>query len=59
MSKYEIREYSWKTQNTDARTLYSFASAQDFMTYANIKARTHENVTIRYDKDTDTLYIEE
>lgn len=59
MTTYAIREYSWKTQESDARTLYEFESARDFMVYANIKARTHGSVDIKYDKETDTTYMEE
>ena len=59
MTTYAIREYAWKTQETDVRTLYEFESARDFMTYASIKARSHGRVDVKYDKDNDIMYVEE
>lgn len=60
MSNYEIREFSWKSADKEhGQSLYRFESGKDFMVYAGIQARTHGSVSIRYDKETDTIYIEE
>ena len=60
MTTYEIREYKWKDPDPDADgTLYTFKTGQDFVAYVTIRAKAHESITVRYDKENDVLYVED
>ena len=60
MTTYEIRQPRWSVHEGEtAQTLYTFKVGQDFVAYATIQAKTHESVTIRYDKEKDVLYVED
>ena len=60
MTTYEIREYKWKDPDPDPDgTLYTFKSGQDFVVYVAIRAKAHESITVRFDKENDVLYVEE
>ena len=60
MTTYEIREYHWKDPDPDANaTLYTFKTGQDFVAYVSIRAKAHESITVRYDKEHDVLYVED
>lgn len=60
MTTYEIREYHWKDPDPDAdSTLYTFKTGQDFVAYVAIRAKAHESITVRYDKENDVLYVED
>lgn len=60
MTTYEIRQPRWSVHEGEtAQTLYTFKTGQDFVAYATIQAKTHESVTIRFDKENDVLYVED
>ena len=60
MTTYEIRQPRWSVHEGEtAQALYTFKTWQDFVAYATIQAKTHESVTIRYDKEHDVLYVED
>lgn len=60
MTTYEIHAYHWNSPDPDAdTTLYTFKTGQDFVAYVAIRAKTHESITVRYDKQNDVLYVED
>ena len=60
MTTYEIRQPSWRVHDGEvAQTLYTFKTGQDFVAYVTIRAKAHENITVRYDKANDVLYVED
>lgn len=60
MTSYEIWSYDWKHElSADERRLYKFDTYVELMNYARIQAMAHEYATMHYDKDTDTIYMEE
>lgn len=60
MTTYEIRQPRWSVHEGEtAKTLYTFRTGQDFVAYATIQAKTHESVTVRFDKENDVLYVED
>ena len=60
MTKYEIWTYDWKNELTpDERRIYKFETFIEMMNYARIQALAHKVASIHYDKDSDTIYMEE
>lgn len=60
MTTYEIRQPRWSVpEGKSAVTLYTFKTGQDFVAYTTIRAKTHEAITLRYDKENDALYVED
>ena len=60
MTTYELWSYDWRNELTaDERRIYEFQTFIELMNYARIQVLAHKVASIHYDKDSDTVYMEE
>ena len=60
MTTYELWRYDWKNElSPDERRIYEFQTFIELMNYARIQILAHNYATMHYDKDSDTIYMEE
>jgi len=58
MTNYELRLASWKSHNA-GETVYTFAGMEEFFQYAKVRIHIDRNLTVKYDSETNTTYLEE
>ena len=59
MTTYALREPEWRNKENKDKTIFVFESEPAFINYVKVVVKAHRNATIRYEKETDTIYMEE